>query len=344
MRRTIRPSDPSFFDYQNHVDALSRCPTALDRLNTFIDWEAFRPHLRRALPSQKKDKGGRPSYDEVFLFKILVLQRIHGLSEESTELAVKDRLSWQRFLAIHLGCAFPDKNTIWSFKQRLIVNGAMESCFAAFFAQIEAHGVRLESGKIVDATIVEVPKQRNGREENEQIKQGKVPSAWEKQPAKLRQKDVDARWTRKHGTNFFGYKNHIKVDQKTKIIEVCVATPANAHDSTVVEDLAEKGDGRWYGDSAYHSAAINECLVNNDIQDWTIQPARRNRPLSLKQNERNRTKSRIRSRVEHVFGTMQTSLGGKVQRCVGFVRNSAMITFTNLVYNMDRLRYLVVST
>lgn len=343
MRRTIRPTDPSLFDYQNHVERLSLTPTALDRLNEFIDWEAFRPHLRSALPSHRADKGGRPAYDEVFLFKILVLQRIHGVSEEAAELAVKDRLSWQRFLGIHVGCSFPDKNTIWLFKQSLIEHEAIDRCFVAFFDQISAHGVRLESGKIVDATIVEVPIQRNSREENAQIAEGTVPKEWRKNSAKLRQKDVDARWTRKRGRSFFGYKNHIKIDQKTKLIEACVATPAQVHDSTALSDLIADGDGRLYGDSAYHSAAIKQQLTERGIQDWTITPARRNHPLSDRQRANNTTKSRIRSRVEHVFGTMNTALGGVDQRCIGFARNAAMIIFGNLVYNMHRLRFMVAA-
>lgn len=341
MRRTIRPTDPSLFDYQNHVERLSLTTTALDRLNEFIDWDAFRPHLRKALPSHRANKGGRPAYDEVFLFKILVLQRIHCLSEEATELAVKDRLSWQRFLGIHVGSSFPDKNTIWAFKQALIEHDAMEQCFLAFFGQIESYGVRLESGKIVDATIVEVPIQRNSRTENEKIKADTIPKSWSKNPAKLRQKDVDARWTMKNGESFFGYKNHIKIDQKTKLIEACVATPAQVHDSQVLDDLVDTDDGRLYGDSAYRSAAINKSLVNLGIQDWTIERARRNRKLSADQRRINRAKSRIRARVEHVFGTMDTALGGVAQRCIGFARNASMIIFMNLVYNMHRLRFLV---
>lgn len=293
------------------------------------------------MPSHRADKGGRPAYDEVFLFKVLVLQRIHGVSEEATELAVKDRLSWQRFLGIHVGCSFPDKNTIWLFKQSLIKHEAMDGCFAAFFGQIAAHGVRLESGKIVDATIVEVPIQRNSREENEQLKGGSVPTEWAKHPAKLRQKDVDARWTQKRGTSFFGYKNHIKIDQKTKLIEACLATPAQVHDSTALDDLIADDDGRLYGDSAYHSAVINQTLTERGIQDWTVEPARRNHPLSEDQRATNTTKSRIRARVEHVFGTMNTALGGVDQRCIGFARNAAMIIFGNLVYNMHRLRFVV---
>jgi len=340
MRRTIRPTDPGLFDYQNHVDRLSGRETALDRLDAFIDWEFFRPYLRRAFKRIDPKRGGRPAFDEVFMFKILVLQCIHDLSEEATELAVMERLTWHRFLGVHVGSRFPDKNTIWRFKQALIDVDVFTACFEAFFDQIAAQGVRLESGKIVDATIVEVPVQRNSREENDVIKDGDVPEDWQRpgNEAKLRQKDTDAWWTRKHGRRYFGYKNHAKIDQRTKLIESCAVTPANVHDSQVLFDLVEEGDGRLYGDSAYHSEATRRRLREMGIQDWTITPNRRNRPLSDQQCAANRTKSRIRARVEHVFGAVTTALGGTHQRCIGFTRNAAMIIFGNLVYNMDRLR------
>lgn len=340
MRRTIRPADPSIFDYQNHVERLSGRETALDRLNAFIDWEFFRPYVRQAFRPRDPARGGRPAFDEIFMFKILVLQRIHDLSEEATELAVMERLTWHRFLGVHVGSRFPDKNTIWDFKQALINADVFTACFEAFFDQIAARGVRLESGKIVDATIVEVPVQRNSREENEMIKGGEVPPDWKKpgNEAKLRQKDTDAWWTRKHGRRYFGYKNHAKVDQRTKLIEACVVTPANDHDSSVLFDLIEEGDGRLYADSAYRSEANRARLREMGIQDWSIDPNRKNRPLNDRQRSANRTKSRVRARVEHVFGTMATSLGGTFQRCIGFKRNASMIIFGNLLYNMDRLR------
>jgi transposase, IS5 family len=340
MRRTIRPIDPGIFDYQNHVERLSSRETSLDRLNSIIDWEAFRPHLRRAFKRKGPDRGGRSAFDEVFMLKILVLQRIHDLSEEATEMAVLERLTWHRFLGVHVGWRFPDKNTIWDFKQALIKADIFTRCFEAFFDQIAARGVRLESGKIIDATIVEVPVQRNSREENHVIKSGDVPDEWKKSgnEAKLRQKDVDARWTTKHGHRYFGYKNHAKVDQRTKLIEACVVTPANVHDSQVIFDLVDPDDGRIYADSAYRSQEIRDRLRDMGVQDWTIDRQRRGRPLTARQQETNRTKSRIRARVEHVFGTMVTSLGGTMQRCIGFQRNAAMIIFGNLIYNMHRLR------
>lgn len=342
MHRTIPIADPGLFDYAGHVDRLKQRKTPLDRLNDIVAWERFRPILSSAFARSGPDVGGRPAFDGVFMFKILVLQRIHGLSEEATELAVMDRLTWQRFLGIHVGCAFPDKNTIWDFKQALIEAKAMDRCFEAFFAQIAAHGVRLKSGLIVDATIVEVPVQHNTSAENAVIKAGGVPAAWKKpgQEAKLRQKDTDARWTAKREAWYFGYKNHVAVDQKTKLIRRYAVTDAAVHDSQVLMDLVKAGDGRLYADSAYQNRSLRGRLRRLGVPGWIIEPARRNHPLSEEQQRRNRTKSRIRVRVEHVFGIMTTSLSGVAQRCIGMRRNAQLIAFGNLVYNMHRLRFM----
>lgn len=342
MRRILKNPDPKLFDYQDHVDRLSKRLTSLDHLNEFIDWKSFRRYLRRPFKNQSHDKGGRPAFDEIFMFKILVLQRIHDLSDEQTDLAVMERLTWHRFLGVHVGCRFPNKNTIWDFRQALIEHDVFTACFTSFFKQIEARGVRLQSGKVVDATFVEVPKQRNSASENEQIKNDDVPTEWESadNKPKLRQKDTDARWTKKRGISYFGYKNHTKIDQQTKLIESCVFTQAHVHDSQVLFDLLSPGDKRLYGDAAYWSKDIAERLKEMGIQNWICEKGKRNTPLTERQMETNATKSSIRSRVEHVYGTMKKKFNGTQQRWIGFKRNAGMAIFTNLIYNMDRLRYI----
>lgn len=336
MRRTIRHADPSLFDYQNHVERLAQRPTSLDALFAFIDWEQFRPTLERCFPKIDPRKGGRPSFDVIFMFQVLVLQRIHNCSDAETELAIQDRLSWQRVLGIHLGCRMPDRNTIWDFREALTRADAFVSCFGLFFGQIESNGYNLESGSVVDASLVEVPVQRNTREENEQLKDGDVPAEWS--DVKHAQKDTDAAWTKKRGVNYFGYKNHIKIDQQTKIIMACCITAANVHDSQVLFDLLDENDRRLYADSAYRSEAINARLREMGVQDWTNEKGHRGRPLSDDRKDKNRTKSHIRSRVEHVFGWIETSFNGMNQRVIGWKRNVSQIIMTNLIFNMDRLR------
>lgn len=341
MPQTIPPAEPGIFDYQNHVRALAARQTSLDRLQAVITWKSFSPLLAQVFRLDRQDRGGRPRYEPLLMLKIVVLQRIHNLSDEATELAVQERLTWHRFLDLHVGSQFPDAKTIWAFRDQLIKAGAMERLFEIFHQQIAARGFRLEPGKIVDATIVPVPIQRNRPEENQQIKAGITPPGWANEPEKLRQKDVDARWTMKNGRSWFGYKNHIKVDARTKLIETCVVTPANTHDSQVADRLVAAQDGWWHGDSAYNTCATATILSEAGVESRCHRQGRGTRLLTEQERAENRAKSTVRARVEHIFGSMRTQLNGVFQRCRGFQRNQQMIWLTNLVYNMQRFRHLV---
>lgn len=342
MRNNIEPTEIGLFSYQDHVDRINAVKNQLSWLNDVIDWERFRRIVLRAFTKKRKSNAGRKSFDEILMFKILILQSLHGLSDEQTEVAVMDRFSWQSFLGLHVGCRFPDKNTIWDFRQALISADIFTQCFEELHIVIAEQGYRLESGKIVDASLVPVPIQRNTPEENAQIKQGDIPDDWgnDQNKYKIRQKDVDARWVKKGNQNYYGYKNHIKIDQKTKLIESCVATPANVHDSQVLFDLLTDQDTILYADSAYRGDEINQRLREMNIKDWSNRRAYRGTELTESEVKSNRTKSRIRSRVEHVFGNIVTSLGGKALRYIGFERNASMIIFKNFIYNARRVHVL----
>ena len=158
-----------------------------------------------------------------------------------------------------------------------------------------------KEGTIIDATIVEAPIQHNRKDENEQIKQGQIPEEWqeEKHKAKLRQKDCDARWTKKHNRSYFGYKDHVKTDVKSKFIVKATVTAAHVHDSQEVEHLTKKGDNILYGDSAYSGEGIEKILKKKKIEGRICERGYRNKPRTQEQKERNRAKSKIRARIEH---------------------------------------------
>jgi IS5 family transposase len=173
-------------------------------------------------------KGGRPAFDHVLMFQVLLLQAMHGLSDERAEYLIKDRLSFMRFLGLGLADAVPDANTIWTFREALKRANVVQALFARFDATLKAAGYLAMGGQIVDATIVAAPKQRNTEAERAAIKAGQVPEGWAGKPAKLRQKDRDARWTVKFSkakpredgapqidlaVPAFGYKNHIGIDR-----------------------------------------------------------------------------------------------------------------------------------
>ena len=167
----------------------------LEQIAALVDFALFRPELERAVPRADGTKGSRPAFDHVLMFKILLLQAIHGLSDEHCEYLIKDRLPFMRFLGLGLADPVPDANTIWTFREALKRAGAVERLFAQFDTMLRAAGYLAMGGQIVDATIVAAPKQRNTEAERAAIKSGQIPEGWAEKPAKLRQKDRDARWT-----------------------------------------------------------------------------------------------------------------------------------------------------
>jgi len=220
-----------FFDEQDRLEQLSRQGDPLERLNASVGWEMFRPQLRKCFKKEPRGSGGRPPYDYVMMFKVLILQRLYNLSDEQMQYQILDRLSFQRFLGQGLHSDVPDEKTIWLFREVLTTSGVIEKLFDRYRAHLEKKGLITNSGSIIDASFVEVPRQRNSREENMKIKEGKIPEDWKENPAKLRQKDTDARWTKKNEETYYGYKDHVKVDTDSKLIKTYEVTDASVHDS-----------------------------------------------------------------------------------------------------------------
>ena len=336
MKTFKKSEERGFFDVDFRKQWLEQKGDPLNRLNERIRWEIFDPILESAMKVEAKGPGGRPSFPWRMMFKILVFQRYWGLSDEQAEFWINDRLSVQRFLGLSLADKVPDANTIWDFREKLIQGGAFEKLFVCFKEALTQQGLIAKEGKVVDATFVDVPRQRNSREENEKIKAGEVPDAWKDHPHKMSQKDVDARWTKKNQEVHYGYKNHVKVDVKSKLIEDWKATEASVHDSQAMKDLSKRGDGTVYGDSAYRSEEIEKDLTDKGVASQIHERAYRGQSLTEQQIQNNRSKSRIRVRIEHVFGFMTQSMAGITLRYIGKVRNTAAIGLINLIYNMAR--------
>jgi IS5 family transposase len=338
------PSQLSFFDLATRYHALSQNGDPLDALAFHVPWEEFRPALELVLCRSKRQKGGRPPFDAVLMFKILVLQALYNLSDDQTEYQIRDRLSFMRFLALDLDQRIPDAKTIWLFRETLAQAHVVETLFEQFETYLAVHGLQPRGGQLIDASLIPVPKQRNSREDNATIKGGACPTEWAGHPAKRRQKDTEARWTVKHGLNHFGYKNHINVDKHHKLIRQYTVTDAAVHDSQVLEDVllpAEAGREVW-ADSAYRSEAIETQLKAKQLRSKIHHKGARNTPLTTQQKTRNRGRSRIRARVEHVFGHQVTAMGGKLIRTIGIIRARAKIGLKNLAYNFQR--FLVLTT
>ena len=197
-------------------------------------------------------------------------------------------------------------------------------------------------GRLIDASFTIAPRQRNTREENDKIKKGEGGDLWNDQPNKKKHKDIDARWTKKNGEKFYGYKNHAKVDSKGKFIKKYLVTDASIHDSQALDDLLEKSDKgqSLYADSAYTGVNQEKVIKKYRLKNKVHEKGYRGKPLTDKQKAKNKVKSKIRVRVEHVFGFMEQSMNGLVVRSVGIVRATGIIGLINLTYNMFRYEQL----
>jgi len=331
-----------FFDPKNRLDELEKLGDPLVRLDRVVNWDSFRPLLKKIHQKPRKSNAGRKPWDSVRMFKMLILQTLYNLSDDQTEYQIRDRLSFQRFLGLAPEDPVPDAKTLWLFREQLTRHGLMKKLFDAFDKQLWQAGFLPKGGQIIDASLVNVPRNRNRRKENEDIKQGKIPEAWKQQPNKKRQKDMDARWSQKHGKNHYGYKNHINIDKQNKLIRQYTVTDAAVHDSQVFDELLDKknkGRAIW----ANSASKEREAKLKADGYLSRIHyKGHRNRKLTEKEQAANHARSRTRARVEHVFGHQQMlSGGGFWVRTKGKVRASVKIGLMNLVYNMRRLEYLL---
>ena len=334
---------PGFFDWQNRFEKLDKTKDSLLKLNSVVNWQMFRAELETLRDKQRKSTAGAKPYDAVLMFKILILQSLYNLSDEAMEYQILDRMSFMRFLGLHAGDPVPDAKTIWLFREQLKAAGRIETLFKQFEDFLADNGYAAKRGQIIDASIVAAPRQRNSREENSQIKEGKTPEDW--QEAKKRQKDVDARWTKKNEKTYYGYKNHISVDVAHKFVRGYAVTDAAVHDSQVFEDLLDENNSSRdvYADSAYRSEESIQRLEELGFREHVQRKGCKNHKLTKWEQQGNRTRAKIRSRIEHVFGVQAMVAGNLILRCIGMIRARVKIGLRNLAYNINRYGMLATT-
>ena len=334
---------PSFFDQEDRLAQLEKLGDPLPRLDSIVDWYTFKPLLKVIHQKQRKSKAGRKPYDTILMFKMLVLQSLYNLSDDQTEYQIRDRLSFQRFLGLSPEDNVPDAKTLWVFREQVARHGLTEKLFDAFDQQLWYAGFIPKGGQIIDASLVNAPKNRNKRDENKQIKEGKTPEGWNDQPNMKRQKDLDARWTKKHGKSHYGYKNHINIDKENKLIRRYEVTDASVHDSQVFDDLLdEENSGRSvWADSAYRSKKRERELREQGRISRIQHKGHKHKALSKREQQSNHARSKTRARVEHVFGSQRTAQGSILVRTKGNIRATVKIGMMNLTYNMRRLEFLL---
>lgn len=349
---------PGLFDIDDRLKRLSDLGDQLLAFAKVVDFELFRSELARALAYSDGSEGGRPPFDPVMMFKILIIQAANNLSDERAEFLINDRLSFMRFLGLSLSDRVPDARTIWLFREKLTKAEAIKPLFERFDAALRGAGYIAMGGQIVDATLVSAPKQRNTEDEKRAIKEGRIPEDWRTKPAKLAHKDRDARWTvkfskareRADGSKppvdiaipTFGYQNHVAIDREYGLIRCWEATDAAAYEGARLrEGLLDKTNtaSTVWADTAYRSKANEEFLAKNGFVSRIHRKKPPGKPMPETTRRTNAIKSRVRSGVEHVFAAQKDKMDLFI-RTIGLARAAVKIGMANLVYNMRRLVFL----
>lgn len=328
-----------FFSEENRTKLLEKLGNPLKKLKELINFEIFRTQLEEVIiKKNRKSNAGARLYDPILMLKIIVLQTYHCLSDEQTEYQIVDRQSFRDFLNLKSGDKVPDAKTIWWFREILKNNELIEKIFAVFVTHLESKGFVYNKGQIIDSSFVEAPRQRNIHEENEKIKNGEGDTLWNDNFDKKCQKDIDARWTKKNEETYFGYKDHVKVDSGSKLITKYTVTSASVHDSQELKNLlTEKDAGQLlFADSAYTGEKQEETIENREMTNKVHEKGKRNCPLTEEQKAENKEKSKIRARVEHVFGFMTNSMNSLYIKTKGIERAQCVIGLMNLTYNFFR--------
>lgn len=287
----------------------------LVRISEAVEFAALATEIDRFAPRGASAKCGRPPFPTETVVRILVLKRLHNLSDERVEFQLPNRSSFQRFCCLTMAATIPDLTTVWNFENRI---GA--SCAAALFEELNPQLLRqgyLARGcQIIDATLVPAPKQHVTREERALIDEKATPADWE--PAKRRQKDTDATWTRKHGKSYFGYKLSVNADRRYKLIRKIATDTASVHDGQHFEAVFDRTNtsADVYADRGYPSQPRESDLTAKGYRSQIQRKRTAKRKLSECQQRRNHRIAKVRARVEDVFA-MIAQMGGKLIRTIG---------------------------
>ena len=340
------------FDLDERYAALSATGDPLERLAAVVDFELFRPALDAALNRSDRVKGGRPPFDAALMFKALVLQSLYGLADEQTEFQVRDRLSFMRFLGLDLHGRVPDARTIWLFRETLTKAQAVAALFARFDAHLKEQGYLAMGGQMIDASIIEAPRQRDSDGEKEDLKAGRIPDEWAARPAKLRQKDRDGRWTLKRGrrkrrpdgslmmeiaTPAYGCKSHIGADRRYRFIRTWSVTDAARHDGRELGGLLDRSNtaSPVWADTACRSRKNEKKIARAGLVSKVRFRKPPGRPMPEAKRRANSARSRPRSGVEHVFADQKHRMGLFI-RTIGIARARTKIGMANIAHNLRR--------
>ena len=297
-----------------------RRETELDRIAALLNWGPLSYRLEKHC--RKLD--GRPPFPPIMMFRALLLAQWYDLSDRGLEEALSDRLSFRRFVGLGIEQATPDHTTLCRFRERLNEAGLTVKLLALVNAQIEAKGLLLKRGTLIDATVVETAAARPD---------GGTQSA-----------DPDAAFLKRAGKAgaSYGYKAHVATDEGSILVRTAKLTPANVAETVVADELilANRDSGTIYADKAYDTHARRALLARLGIKDGIMHRPNKHHPLTEAQTQRNAALSKIRCRVETVFAVLKQIYGYRRTRYVGLLANQLQLTLLAICFNLRRMLVL----
>jgi IS5 family transposase len=311
----------------------------LERLSSLVKWYRFEKPLNRLRDAKS---AGRPAYRPIVMFKALLLQSLYGLSDMELEEALCDRLSFKRFVGLGLDETVPDHSTLCRFRNLLVSEALLDTLFAELDRQLDAAGLILRRGTMLDATIIETTAARPPEGRNRDLDAAASGMDRDDPADRLKREapsDPDARFTMRKGKagSAYGYKAHVGVDEGSGLIRRVVTTPANVNDTVVADRLIIGDEACVMADSAYHTHAREQTLKDSGIKPRLMRrPSRHHRVLPPRLAHFNRLISRRRAAVETTFATLKHRMGLSLIRYRGLAKAQAQVLMATIAFNMRR--------
>jgi len=290
----------------------------LAQIEAHVNWEPLRRRLEKLY---RADGPGRPAFPVITLFKVLLLQNLYHLSDPAAEEAISDRLSFRRFLGLNLDEPVPDHSTIHRFRDRIA--GQIDELLALVTRQLEAQGLILKKGTLVDASLVPASARQPGRG---------APSGY----------DQGASWTKQYNRSYYGYRAHVGVDQGSELIRCADLTTARVNDARRFQQMVSGDEAAVYADKAYFGRQRSAWLRQQGIADGIKQQLTTNRHLDRRAVRAfNYHVEKVRRAVEHVFGTLKRHYHFARCRYRTLMRNRCHFLLVCICYNLKRQNRLL---
>lgn len=287
----------------------------LEKIAALVDWAAF----ERLLGDIYAAPVGRPSYGPLILFKGLLLAQWYGLSDPVLEEALLDRLSFRRFVGLALADPVPDHSTFSRFRTELVERRRSEALLAELNRQLDARGLMVKTGTLIDASLVAADARRP--------RQGEPKDG---------RSDPDASWNAMPEKPLFGYKMHLAVDRGSGLVRQAILTPAHVSDRAPFLSLVQGDEQAVYADRGYDGWWYRAGLAERGIEDGIMAGSYRQRPLDAEGRARNRALAAIRAPIERSFAILKRHYGYGRVRYRSLVKNALQLQLLALAMNLRR--------